>query len=84
MQAGAIVLSTAGHDAGNAYVVMKCGGEFVFLADGKRRLMDKPKKKRLKHVADTQARTDISKLMCNAHVRKAIKNFKSKGGCYLG
>lgn len=81
---GAIVRSTAGHDAGDIYVVLKTEGEYLFLADGKCRRMDKLKKKRFKHVADTGAKTEVSKLLCDAHIRKAIKNFKSEGGCYLG
>ncbi len=84
MEKGAIVRSTAGHDKGRLYVVLSAEGKNLFLADGRRRTMDKPKKKQIKHVEFTGAETDVSKLKLNAHVRKVIKNYISEGGCCLG
>lgn len=52
---GSIVESRAGHDCGGWFVVLRREGEYVFLADGKRRKKDKPKRKKLKHVRPTEA-----------------------------
>ena len=45
-----IVLSLAGHDRGNVFYVMNTDGVYVFLADGKRRTVEKPKRKKCFHV----------------------------------
>ncbi len=84
MEKGAIVRSAAGHDKGRLYVVLCAEEKYLFLADGRRRTIEKPKKKQIKHVEFTGAGTDVSKLRLDAHVRKAIKNYISEGGCYLG
>lgn len=85
MKAGALVKSTAGHDKGWLYIVLRTEEGFVYAADGKHHGLDSPKKKRLKHVALLPGETDVSRLLCDAHVRKAIKQLKkSEGGCHLG
>jgi len=48
---GCACLSTAGHDKGKLYLVVKViDPEFVLVADGTCRKMDNPKKKRFKHI----------------------------------
>ena len=51
--AGTVVISRAGHDCGRAMLVVRTDGEFLFVADGKERKLDKPKKKNRKHVRAT-------------------------------
>lgn len=51
--AGTVVISRAGHDCGRAMLVVRIDGEFLFVADGKERKLDKPKKKNKKHVRAT-------------------------------
>ena len=51
--AGTVVISRAGHDCGRAMLVVRTDGEFLFVADGKERKLDKPKKKNKKHVRAT-------------------------------
>ncbi len=48
---GQIVVSRAGHDKGSLYCVMDTDGDFLLLADGKTRKVDRPKRKRRKHAA---------------------------------
>lgn len=48
---GNIAVSMAGHDKGNAYVIVKEDAEYVYLCDGSLKLLEKPKKKSRKHVA---------------------------------
>lgn len=51
--AGTVVISRAGHDCGRAMLVVRIDGEFLFVADGKERKLEKPKKKNRKHVRAT-------------------------------
>ena len=51
--AGTVVISRAGHDCGRAMLVVRNDGEFLFVADGKERKLEKPKKKNKKHVRVT-------------------------------
>ena len=47
---GGIVLSAAGHDRGKYFFVVETVGEdYLLLADGKFRTLEKPKKKKRKH-----------------------------------
>ncbi|MGN0131011.1 MAG: hypothetical protein ACI4AA_01065 [Lachnospiraceae bacterium] len=48
---GNIAVSMAGHDKGNAYVIVKEDAEYVYLCDGSLKLLEKPKRKFRKHVA---------------------------------
>ena len=45
-----VVVSTAGHDAGAWFYVINEDPVFLFLANGKDRTLDKPKRKKRKHV----------------------------------
>ena len=45
-----VVLSTTGRDKGNIFYVIGIEGEYLFLANGKDRTLDKPKRKKQKHV----------------------------------
>ncbi len=47
---GMFAISLAGHDKGQMYVIIKDEGEYVYLADGYIRPLEKPKKKKKKHI----------------------------------
>lgn len=47
---GMIVKSVSGHDSGSWYVVTDCGNDAVYIADGRRRKVSKPKLKNPKHL----------------------------------
>ena len=47
---GRIATSKAGHDRTQLYVILAEDGDFVSLCDGRLKTIDKPKKKRKKHV----------------------------------
>lgn len=51
IEKSSIVKSLAGHDKGNIFYVIDTQGEYVLLADGKGRKIERPKRKKLKHVA---------------------------------
>ena len=45
-----IVKAIAGRDTGSYFFVLETEGDFLLLADGKRRRLESPKRKRRKHV----------------------------------
>lgn len=47
---GMFVFSKAGHDKNQVYVVVKEEQEYVYLVDGRLKLLNKPKKKNKKHI----------------------------------
>ena len=84
MKIGDIVISTFGHDTGEWYIVKYVDEKFVYLIDGKTKTVDKPKKKKIKHIYKTEynANEVASKLtnanyIQNAEIRKALKFFKN-------
>lgn len=46
-----VVKSTAGRDQGELFYVIATDGQFLMLANGKDRPLDRPKRKKCKHVA---------------------------------
>ena len=47
---GKLAVSRSGHDKGHIYVIVREEEGTVFLADGKLKLIEKPKKKNKKHI----------------------------------
>ena len=52
---GQVVYSKSGHDKTLPFVVLRVDGEYLYLADGKRRTLEHPKKKKQKHVHKTNS-----------------------------
>ncbi len=82
---GRIVVSRAGRDAGRRFVVVKVIDDiFVEICDGDLRRVEKPKKKKIKHldITDEMAEGLAEKLkssgrITNADVRKALADVVS-------
>ena len=47
---GMLAISKAGHDKDKVYVIIAEDDEYVYLADGRIRTADRPKKKKKKHI----------------------------------
>lgn len=47
---GLFAISKAGHDKGSMYVVVREEENYYFVADGKNKLLENPKKKNKKHI----------------------------------
>ena len=85
MMIGQFVTSKAGHDKGTLYVVSNLEEEFVYLCDGRLKLLASPKKKRIKHVqpinevvdAALQRRLIDGEKVYDEEVKYAIKQYKS-------
>ncbi|MCL2352862.1 MAG: KOW domain-containing RNA-binding protein [Firmicutes bacterium] len=77
---GQIVYSKSGRDKGNPFVVVRTEGRYLFLADGRLRKLERPKKKKDIHVQKTnacpagiKAALEQNLRLSDADVRKAIK-----------
>ena len=74
-----IVKATAGRDEGTLFFVLDTQGEFLLLADGKTRRVEKPKKKKRKHVVFVGESHSVvaekirsSEKITNSELRKAL------------
>lgn len=86
MEKGTVVISLFGHDKGTLYAFLYEENGFLYLADGKRKTLSNPKKKKLKHVKITEYVIDLSVYnpLYDAHILKELKSLLKKGGCCLG
>ena len=82
-EVGRVVRSRAGRDQGRLFLVLKLfDEEHLLIADGDLRKVEKPKKKKLRHLEATAHYCEcpaIEKLK-NADVRKLIQNATDKEG----
>ena len=74
-----IVKSTAGRDEGDLFFVLDTQEEFLLLADGKRRRVESPKRKKRKHVSFAGESHSVvaekirsSEKITNSELRKAL------------
>ena len=74
-----IVRSVAGRDAGSYFFVLATEEDFLLLADGKRRRIESPKRKRARHVqfvaeSDSAVAEKIrsSEKITNSELRRAV------------
>lgn len=81
---GQIVFSKCGHDKGKAYIIISKSDEYLYLADGDIRTLEKTKKKKIKHVQVTQyvltgIKDKLKSNQCtNDDLKKELKPYKSK------
>lgn len=80
LETGMFARSLAGHDKGRLYVVLEAAGEYALLADGRIRTVDRPKKKKRRHlqpdyeISDAVAgRIGQQLSLRDEDIRKAIK-----------
>ena len=81
MRMGMPARSLAGHDRNRLYIIIRADAEYVWLADGTRRTLENPKKKKRKHVQAAhripQPLTDVlekGRTLCNEHIIQAIQS----------
>lgn len=81
---GQVVKSRAGRDAGNMFIVFKIvDDKYVLIVDGDTRPLEKPKKKKVKHLIvhntvlpEFKEKIDGKVEINNAYVRKLLEPFK--------
>ncbi len=71
---GSIVRARAGRDKDNFFVVLEVSDGYALIADGKRRKVENPKRKKLIHLSETK--TTLTETMdTNRKIRKALSDF---------
>lgn len=85
VSAGMSAVSLAGHDTGKIYIIIEAEGEYVYLADGRLRPSDRPKKKKQKHVQihchiapDIEEELKRDGVIKNETIKRVIKEYRSK------
>lgn len=84
-QIGQVVYSKSGHDKGDVQMIVAVEGEYLFLADGKRRKLEKPKRKKMLHVQPTfhveeevAAKLQEGAYVLDADIKKALKKYRTE------
>ena len=91
IQRGDIVRSAAGRDAGKLFYVLGTEDEYAAIANGRERRVEKPKRKKLKHLHYVGTRADRvsdrlknNERVSNSELRKALADFSSATGGVQG
>ena len=81
-----IVRSTAGRDKGKAFFVLEVEEDFLLLADGKTRKLERPKRKKRKHAAflahsdsRTAGKIRSGEKLTNSELRRTLAQFGGEG-----
>lgn len=86
IQVGSLVISKCGRDKNKYFVVMQIMDNCVYLSDGDIRKVEKPKKKKEKHVQPTAMFSEYvkksikeNKVLTNKEIQKEISRYVCKG-----
>lgn len=81
---GCFARSLVGHDKCAVYVIINNDNEYVYLSDGKNRLVDRPKKKKRKHIqiinqkdSNIESKQKENIDILNEDIKRAIKIYIS-------
>ena len=77
LKKGMLAMSKAGHDEGRLYVIIGVDDSYVYLADGRLRPLDKPKKKKKKHIQSIRDGFDTADAD-DALIRRKLKGLAQK------
>lgn len=76
--------SLAGHDKGTVYIIKDIDSVYAYLSDGKNKLIDSPKKKKLKHIqiikqkdSNIESKHNNQANIMNEDIKRAIKIYIS-------
>ena len=79
---GQIVYSKSGRDKNMAFMVVSVEGDYLYLADGRLRKLEQPKRKKIKHVQGTNCinielkqKLETESYIQNAELAKALKDY---------
>ena len=78
MVKGQIVCSKAGSDRNGFSVITEVGEKVVYICDGKRYKLQKPKRKNIKHIAPTKEILSTENISTDKALRKALAEYRSK------
>lgn len=78
---GMFAVSRAGHDRETVYIIIEEDSEYVYVADGKTRTVDRPKKKNKKHIQIVK-KVQLEKPQDgfkDLDIKRAIKEYQEEG-----
>ncbi len=82
---GQVVYSKCGHDKGKAFIITSLEENFAYIADGCSRTLDKPKRKKLKHLQvtgcifeDIKRKILDKEYILNSDIKKALIEYSKK------
>ena len=82
---GEIVVCTRGREAGRPFYVLREEENFFYIADGKRRTLEQPKRKKIKHAVvfgrfahEVTERLEENRPLCNRDLRRALAAFRNQ------
>ncbi len=80
---GQVVISKCGRDRAYPFIVILADEQFAYLVDGEKRKLDKPKKKKVKHLQATNTivhnikeKLENEQYLLDADIRKVLLPFK--------
>ena len=76
---GSIVKAKSGRDKGNFFVVLSTDETYAYIADGKSRKLDHPKKKKFIHLCPTKTVIEGS-IETNPQIKRILNQFINNGG----
>ena len=74
IERGMLAKSKAGHDKGHVYVIYETDDTYVYLVDGRIRMIENPKRKKIKHVQIIREEHDIIEID-NVGIKRMLKLF---------
>ncbi|GHU87033.1 hypothetical protein FACS1894202_00390 [Clostridia bacterium] len=75
---GSIVKAEAGREKGEVMAVIAVDGEYLLLADGRRRKHDKPKRKKARHVSLISEKEELPLPLRDIQIRHLLSRFTEK------
>ncbi|MBQ8203639.1 MAG: KOW domain-containing RNA-binding protein [Clostridia bacterium] len=78
---GRIVCSKAGRDKDCFMAVIRCEEGKAFVCDGKRRPLERPKGKNIKHLKFTNTYLDREQMATNRSLRRALNDIRGNVLC---
>lgn len=77
---GQVVRSIAGHDKGGFLTIIEVAPPFALVCDGKARPLERPKRKKIFHLAPAETILPEAALKTNLQIRAALHPFQDKVG----
>ena len=79
MEAGRVVWSKAGHDKHSFYMVVRMENGRAYIADGRRRKLDKPKAKNPAHLNSTKTIFEPETVKTDKRLRELLRALNAPG-----
>lgn len=75
LKRGDVVRALSGRDRGRCFAVMELKGQCALLCDGKKRPLERPKLKNIKHIESVSATVPEEGMSTNKRLKKSLWTF---------